>query len=192
MALDKFDLGIAGLGMANSCCMAVMYFALLNYSNRVEKLRGVVPWPSTKTFEDLGEFLYMGIPSALMIGLEWWAFEVMTIMSGWIGVSEQAANIVLMNIAAFLFCLPMGMNSATCTTMGQEIGREDISTAKQYYYITATISATLIVFVLVNFLYFHVTVFSWFTSIESVQESIIEVLPFYMCAILPDCWQGYM
>ena len=54
MALEKYDLGIAGLGMANSCTMIAMYFGLLDYSSRVEKLKDAVKWPTLKTFDNLG------------------------------------------------------------------------------------------------------------------------------------------
>ena len=39
---------------------------------------------------------------------------------------------------------------------------------------------------------FNVTVFAWFTNIEKVQDAIRSVLPYFMAALLPDCWQGYM
>jgi len=72
----------------------------------------------------------LGIPSAMMLCLEWWAYEVMTLMSGYIGVKEQAAQIVLMNMIAFMFMFALGLSSAASTTVGQQIGRGDVVKAK--------------------------------------------------------------
>lgn len=51
----------------------------------------------------------MGLPAAMMLALEWWAFELMTLLAGYIGVTEQAAQIVMINITALLFMLPLGL-----------------------------------------------------------------------------------
>ena len=72
----------------------------------------------------------LGIPSAMMLCLEWWAYEVMTLMSGYIGVKEQAAQIVLMNMIAFMFMFALGLSSAASTTVGHQIGRGDVVKAK--------------------------------------------------------------
>lgn len=76
--------------------------------------------------------------------MEWWAFEIMAIFAGLIGVSEQAAHIILMNLCAFMFMLSLGMQTATVTTVGQEIGAVNIKRAKEYFGITNAIAAALI------------------------------------------------
>jgi hypothetical protein len=38
----------------------------------------------------LYEYLALGVPLAMMLCLEWWAFEAMVLMSGYIGVDAQA------------------------------------------------------------------------------------------------------
>jgi MATE family multidrug resistance protein len=49
-----------------------------------------------ESFKGLGNYLKIGIPSAMMLCLEWWAFEIIHIMVGYIGVDEQAANVVIL------------------------------------------------------------------------------------------------
>ena len=55
------------------------------------EIEDAVQRPGWNTFKNLGVFLRLGIPATLMLALEWWAFEVMTLMAGAIGVSEQAS-----------------------------------------------------------------------------------------------------
>lgn len=54
-----------------------------------------------------------------MLMLEWWAYEVMTLLSGYIGVNEQASQVVIMNIIALLFMIALGLNQAASATIGQ-------------------------------------------------------------------------
>jgi len=45
----------------------------------------------------------------LMIFLDWWVWELMILLSGYLSVPEQAAQIVLMNIKSFLYMFGLGM-----------------------------------------------------------------------------------
>ena len=40
---------------------------------------------------------------------EWWAFEIMVILAGILGVIEQAVNVILFNIVAVVYMVPLGM-----------------------------------------------------------------------------------
>ncbi len=59
-------------------------------------------------FKGWKKYLSLAIPSTLMLCSEWWAFELLTIMAGWIGVNEQAIAIVLFNIDALVFMIAYG------------------------------------------------------------------------------------
>lgn len=51
----------------------------------------------------------MAIPGTLMLCLEWWTFEAMTLMAGYISVEVTAAEIILLNMCALLFMVPLGI-----------------------------------------------------------------------------------
>lgn len=46
----------------------------------------------------------------------------MTVISGYISVTAQASQVVIMNIIALLFMIAIGLNQAAATTIGQKIG----------------------------------------------------------------------
>ena len=48
-------------------------------------------------------FLRLGLPGMLMICLEWWAFEIGTVISGMLGETELAVNSVLFNTLAIVY-----------------------------------------------------------------------------------------
>lgn len=47
--------------------------------------------PDTRIFEDLGAYFCLGLPSAVMIVLDQWAYEFLILLAGIWTVEEQAA-----------------------------------------------------------------------------------------------------
>jgi MATE family multidrug resistance protein len=88
-------LNIRGIGYASTITNCITYTLLCTYSYCLEDIREAVTLPTQEVFQDLGVYLKLGIPSCLMTCLEWWAFEVMYIMVGLIGVHEQAGNVIV-------------------------------------------------------------------------------------------------
>lgn len=106
----KYDLGIVGVGMSSSLSNFLIYSSVLIYTNSIQELKPAMKQKffHKRTFMGTFQYLELGIPSAAMLCLEWWAYEVMTLMSGYLGVTEQASQIVLMNLIAFLFMAACG------------------------------------------------------------------------------------
>jgi Na+-driven multidrug efflux pump len=79
-----------------------------------------------------------------MVCLEWWAYQLMTLMSGSFGVSAQAAQVVLGNISGILFMVSLGCQQASGTLIGQEIGKNEVTSAKEYFKVTKNVSFVII------------------------------------------------
>lgn len=107
-----------GIGYASTISNITVYVSLLIYTSFIPEISEAIFLPDKKIFRGIGQYLSLGVPSAMMLCLEWWAYEVMTLMAGYIGVKEQAAQIVLMNMVAFMFMFALGLSSAACTTIG--------------------------------------------------------------------------
>jgi len=60
----------------------------------------------------------------------------MMIFSGLIGVKEQAAQIVIINISGILFMVALGLLQALSSLVGSDLGRGDVASAKRYFSIT--------------------------------------------------------
>lgn len=75
------------------------------------------------SFQGLGVFINLALPSALMMLFEWGAFEMLTIFAGLVGVASQAAQNIIANCFGTMFMLSLGMGSAVAATMGNELGR---------------------------------------------------------------------
>ena len=60
-------------------------------------------WFNSDCLKDWGVYLRMGVPSAAMLCLEWFAFEVIALIVGQIGVVELAAYTAQFNFLQLLF-----------------------------------------------------------------------------------------
>jgi len=43
-----------------------------------------------------------------MVCAEWWCFEVFVLISSYLGVAYLATNVIMQNIAALMFMVPLG------------------------------------------------------------------------------------
>jgi MATE family multidrug resistance protein len=77
-------------------------------------------------FSNWSDYLRIGLPGACMLCFEWWAFELLAIFSGYISISSLAAEVVLINIVAFLFMIPLGISIAASALTGACIGQGSI------------------------------------------------------------------
>ena len=68
-------------------------------------------------------YLKLAVPSAFMVSIDWWTWELMILISGWIrpeeeGKISQAACITIMNIVASAYMVAMGLEAACNTLVG--------------------------------------------------------------------------
>jgi MATE family multidrug resistance protein len=89
--VNHFDLGIRGLNLAGSVKDFILLLSVMIYGNCSSEIRPALSTPDSSSFFGWGEYLQISIPSTIMICAEWWAFEVLTVISGNLGVTELAA-----------------------------------------------------------------------------------------------------
>ena len=77
------------------------------------------------------EYLKIGVPIMIAFFLEWTCFEILTLISGQLGVTEKATFVILYNIATFLWGIPCGVQAAITAMIGKEIGAGNIENAKK-------------------------------------------------------------
>ena len=67
----------------------------------------------------------LGVPAALQVTLEVGVFAAASALAGRISPMALAANQIVLNIAGFLFMIPLGLNSAAAVRVGQAVGAGD-------------------------------------------------------------------
>jgi len=161
--------------------------------------KDMVFWYDSSCWSDLGTFLKIGIPGMLMLCFEWWAFELLAIFTGLLGVNDLAAEVVIINLIAFIFMLPLGISYSASALTGNFLGEGKIDMAKKFAQMTVLLDiilTTVIVIILgtcqdaVTSLFTTETevvaifkktmwvllIYIWFDTIHGVQSGIIRGL----------------
>ena len=125
----KLGLGLNGAPLATSLSRWVQLLLGVGYllAHRHGKLRASLP---SLTRLDcgtvpsrVGTFLRLGVPGAIMLGLEAWFFELSTFLASFLGTVSFDAHCTLLNICAFTFLsFPFALGIAASIRVGQTLG----------------------------------------------------------------------
>ncbi|XP_024021593.1 protein DETOXIFICATION 14-like isoform X2 [Morus notabilis] len=79
---------------------------------------------SLELFQGLREFLRFAIPSAVMVCLEWWSFELLILLSGFLPNAELETSVlsVCLSTITTLYTIPEGLGAAGSTRVSNSLG----------------------------------------------------------------------
>ena len=103
---------------------------------RSEKYKDTWCLPDTRVFENIGYFVWVGIPGACMLCFEWWCFELLAIFSGLMSVEALAAEVIIVNIVTLIFMIPLGISISASSLTGVFVGLGFIDQAKRFARLT--------------------------------------------------------
>lgn len=83
---------------------------------------------------------------------EWWAYELQTILTGYLGVKAQATQIIIFNFTSLTYSFGVGLQTTSCTLIGVQIGNNRIQNAKTYFNALKLIALMIIMFVFTTFM----------------------------------------
>ena len=149
-------MGAAGAGLAtflSRCVMPVLFVAVLMRKDSYRRYfrffgTGGFSWPKITTLNKVG------LPIAGQMFLEVCAFSITSVMMGWIGAVQMAANQITMSLVTFSFMVVTGISAATTIRISHESGRGDLTAVRRVaaasYHITVAymllVSLLLVVF----------------------------------------------
>jgi MATE family multidrug resistance protein len=115
-------LGLTGAGIATTLTRIA---ACAGLAGLVVGLRlhahAWVPW-SRAAFQGLGALVALGLPIAIQLSTEIWAFSSAALLAGLLGAESLAAHAIAMNMAGLVFMIPQGISQAATTRVGNLIG----------------------------------------------------------------------
>ncbi|CAN4106525.1 unnamed protein product [Withania somnifera] len=135
--------GSRGAALANATSYWVNVFSLAAYIKISPSFKNTWTGFSTEAFFDIPRYLRLAIPSALMICLEIWSFELMVLLSGLLPNPKLETSVLSISLStsAMIHMLPQGLGGATSVRVSNELGAGRPKTARLVAH-TATILAT--------------------------------------------------
>ncbi|KAM1517487.1 hypothetical protein ACFX1Z_020575 [Malus domestica] len=117
-----FKSGLNNLGGALAISISYWVNAILlglymKFSATCSKTRAPI---SMEVFHGIGEFFRFAIPSAIMICLQWWSYELLILLSGLL--SNPAFETSVLSTISTLYAIPYGFAAAASTRVSNELG----------------------------------------------------------------------
>ncbi|XP_051148796.1 protein DETOXIFICATION 12-like isoform X2 [Andrographis paniculata] len=115
------SLGSAGaMGISTWLNVAILGL-FMKFSSTCARTRAPI---SMKMFEGVRAFFAFAVPSALMICLEWWSYELLILLSGLLPNPQLETSVlsVSLNVICTVYAIPTGLASAGSTRISNELG----------------------------------------------------------------------
>ncbi|WRX14560.1 Multi antimicrobial extrusion protein - like 10 [Theobroma cacao] len=187
----KSELGNLGGAVAISISnwLNVIFLALyMWYSPTCAKTRVPI---TMELFQGIREFFGFAIPSAVMVCLEWWSFELLILLSGILPNPELETS-VLLNTIATLYAIPYGLGAAASTRVSNELGAGNPQAARVAVY-AGMVLAVLETLVVSGTLFASRHVFGYVYSNEKeVVDYVTTMAPLVCVSVILDSLQGVL
>ncbi|XP_039009572.1 protein DETOXIFICATION 2-like isoform X1 [Hibiscus syriacus] len=190
----KTSMGIAGGALSTGLALwfnVTLLVIYMRYSSACEKSRAFV-------FKDVlscvKEIFSYGVPSAAMICLEWWSFELLILLSGLLPDSmlETSVLSICMTITTLHFFVPYGISAAASTRVSNELGAGNPEAARLSVIVATVIGLIEPIMVVTVFLSWrHVFGYIFSNEVEVVNY-IAQIIPLLCISVFMDSLQAVL
>jgi MATE family multidrug resistance protein len=126
-------LGVDGSALSTLVSRIFMAVALLGFAWRYERKRGhplFRHWAGP-SLARIRQLVKLGAPAAGQILLEVGAWNLATLMAGWLTPVALATHQIALNYAAITYMVPLGVSSAAAVSVGHAVGAKDPDRARR-------------------------------------------------------------
>ena len=172
-------LGVVGAGVATAATQAFMLLALVAWVRWFRLHRGGWTGWTREAWRPAGlvRVLQLGWPVAVQLGLEMWAFQSATIMSGLLGEVPLAAHTIVLNLASLSFMVPLGVSIGAVTRVGNLIGARNPQGAQRAAWVALGMGALVMLASALVFVAGRSVLPTWYSADDEVIGLAAAVLP---------------
>ncbi|CAL5010590.1 unnamed protein product [Urochloa decumbens] len=128
----KAGMGSKGAALANAVSCALNLVILALYVRMSSACRRTWNGFSMEAFKELRPFAALAVPSGLMICLEFWASQIVVLLSGLLPNPQLETSVlaICLDSAILLFMIPLGLTYSVSTRVSNELGAGQPQAAK--------------------------------------------------------------
>lgn len=182
----------AAVAMGVSLWLNVIFLGLyMKFSSTCSKTRVPI---SMEMFRGIGEFFRFAIPSAVMICLEWWSFELLILLSGLLPNPQLETSVlsVCLNTIATLYAIPFGLGAGVSTRVSNELGAGNPRGARIAVFAVMILAVTETL-ILSATLFASRRVFGYtFSNEKEVVDYVTAMAPLVCLSVIMDSLQGVL
>ncbi|KAL7582766.1 hypothetical protein Lser_V15G45358 [Lactuca serriola] len=188
------SLAFIGAPIAVSISLWIAVIMLAGYVLFSKRFKETWNGFSKESFKHVVTCLKLALPSAAMVCLEYWAFEILVLLAGILPNSEITTSLIAMcvNTEAIAFMFTCGLSAAASTRVSNELGATNIKKAKEAMAVTLKLSFILALAVVLALGFGHDIWAGLFSDSRVIINKYASMTPFLMISIVFDSIQGVL
>lgn len=186
------SLGYRGAPLAASISLWISLIMLVLYVKSSKEFKLTYTGLSSESFRHVFTNLKLALPSAAMVCLEYWAFEILVLLAGLMPNSETTTSLIAMcvNTEAIAYMIAYGLSAAASTRVSNELGAGNPEKARHAMWVTLKISISLGLLVVISLGIGHNIWAGLFSSSSSIVTEFGSMTPLLVISIMLDSIQG--
>lgn len=134
-------LGLEGSAWTTATVRCVMLVWLVAWIRRDGLHVGFWRRWDRSSFEGLGRIVRLGVPIAIGLAVEVWAFQASSLLAGQLGEHALAAHSIVFTVVSLVFMVPLGISIASSIRVGNLIGAGDPAGAQRTAHVALGLGA---------------------------------------------------
>ncbi|KAL6570620.1 Protein DETOXIFICATION 18 [Orobanche gracilis] len=187
-------LAYRGAPSAASVSLWVSVVMLGLYVIKAEKFKHTWTGLSSESFGHVFSNFKLALPSAAMVCLEYWAFEILVLLAGLMPNSEVSTSLIAMcvNTEAICYMVAYGLSAAASTRVSNELGAGNPDRARRAMAVTLKLTVLLALCVVLALSFGHNLWASSFSGSPVIIKAYASMTPLLVVSISCDFVQGIL
>ncbi|CDW85568.1 na+-driven multidrug efflux pump [Stylonychia lemnae] len=122
LIFNFLKIGIFGAALATICTFFMNFLISTIYCAMQSDLKESFFFPNKECFTDLWDYMKLGIPSSIMISLEFWSFEIQALYASYLSNLAVGTIVILVNTLTIFIMIPIGFQVTACVYIGKSLG----------------------------------------------------------------------
>ncbi|TYI96359.1 hypothetical protein E1A91_D01G066500v1 [Gossypium mustelinum] len=188
------EMGFKGAPLAASISLWISFLLLSVYVFFAEEFKQTWDGLSFESFRHVPTNLKLALPSAAMVCLEYWAFELLVLLAGLMPNSEVNTSLIAMcvNTEAIAYMITYGLSAAASTRVSNELGAGHPIRAKNAMGVTLRLSILQALAVVLALAFGHNIWAAFFSNSPSIINQFASMTPLLLISITIDSFQGVL
>ncbi|KAK0600939.1 hypothetical protein LWI29_019806 [Acer saccharum] len=188
------SLGFKGASLAASVSLWISILLLATYLICSKKFKRTWQGFSFESFSLILTNLKLALPSAAMVCLEYWAFEILVLLAGLMKNSEVTTSLIAIcvNTETIAYMITYGLSAAASTRVSNELGAGNLYRAKSAMAVTLKLSVLLALLVVSALSFGHNIWAGFFSDNPEIIKKFASLTPFLAISITLDSVQGVL
>ncbi|KAK7324564.1 hypothetical protein VNO77_28230 [Canavalia gladiata] len=188
------SLSFKGAPIAASVSLWISMLLLGLYVMYAKKFKHTWQGFSMHSFHHVFTNLKLALPSAAMVCLEYWVFEVMVFLAGLMPDSQITTSLIAIcaNTEFIAYMITYGLSAAASTRVSNELGAGNPEQAKKAMNVTLKLSLLLGVIFVLALGFGHNIWIQLFSDSSKIKEEFASITPLLAISILIDAVQGVL